>query len=185
MPFVPRSAGSTRQEASGVVERAIEQCRKGNWEQGLPYLGQYASSEDRASLPGLFYSYLGYGIALREQRLDEGLKLCKHAIKIEFYHPENYWNLARLCLLARDRKGAVKAVRDGLKIDPHSPELLDLYKEMGMRRSPVLSFLSRDNPLNRMLGSLRHKLTGEPVVASKPAASSAAERGKAAGPPRG
>jgi len=151
---------SARQELTGVVGRAIDQCRKGNWEQGLPYLGQLASSEDRAHLPGLFYSYLGYGIALREQRLDEGLKLCKHSVKIEFFHPENYWNLARTCLLAKDRRGAVRAVREGLKIDPHSEELLELQKEMGLRRSPVLRFLSRDNPLNRFLGSVRHKLTG-------------------------
>src|SRR5262249_16307719 len=86
MSFAPTSlgsGGSERQDVSGVIERAIEQCRKGNWDQGLPYLGQLASSEDRTRLPGLFYSYLGYGIALREQRVDEGLKLCKHAIKIE------------------------------------------------------------------------------------------------------
>ena len=162
MPFVSRSkeAGSARQEVSGVLGRAIEQCRKGNWEQGLPYLGLLADSADRSSLPGLFYSYLGYGIALREQRLEEGLKLCRHAIKIEFYHPENYLNLARTCLLGKDRRGAVKAVREGLKIDPNSEELLALQKDLGTRRLPVLSFLSRDNPFNRFLGSVRHKLTG-------------------------
>lgn len=162
MPFAtPRTGpGRERQEITGVLGRALEQCRQGNWEQGLPYLGQLASSEDRSSLPGLFYSYLGYGIALREQRLEEGLKLCRHSIKIEFYHPENYWNLARALLLANDRRGAVKAVREGLKIDPHHEELLLLQKELGNRRSPVLTFLARDNPVNRFLGALRHKLTG-------------------------
>src|SRR5436305_10163051 len=162
MPFVSRSkeAGSARQEVSGVLGRAIDECRKGNWDQGLPYLGLLADSADRSSLPGLFYSYLGYGIALREQRVDEGLKLCKHAIKIEFFQAENYWNLARLHLLQKDRKNAVRAVRDGLKVDPNSAELLALQKELGMRKLPVLSFLSRDHPLNRILGSLRHKFTG-------------------------
>jgi tetratricopeptide (TPR) repeat protein len=143
-----------------MLGRAIEECRQGNWDQGLPYLGLLADSEDRSSLPGLFYSYLGYGIALREQRLEEGLKLCRHAIKIEFFQPENYLNLARTLLLATDRRGAVKAVREGLKIDPANEELLTLQKEMGKRRPPVLSFISRDHPLNRLLGSVRHKLTG-------------------------
>jgi tetratricopeptide (TPR) repeat protein len=162
MPSVPTNSGtgSARQEITGVLGRAIEQCRQGNWDQGLPYLGQLASSDGRSTLPGLFYSYLGYGIALREQRLEEGLKLCRHAIKIEFYHPENYLNLARTCLLGSDRSGAVKAVREGLKIDPNNQELLALQKEMGTRRPPVLSFLSRNHPVNRLLGSLRHKLTG-------------------------
>jgi tetratricopeptide (TPR) repeat protein len=162
MPFVPtnKGAGSTRRELSGMLGRAIDECRKGNWEQGLPYLGLLADSADRSSLPGLFYSYLGYGIALREQRIDEGLKLCKHAIKIEFFQAENYWNLARLHLLQKDRKGAVKAVREGLKVDPNSAELLALQKEMGLRRLPVLSFLSRNHPINRLLGSIRHKFSG-------------------------
>jgi len=143
-----------------VLGRAIDQCRKGNWEQGLPYLGQLAESESRSALPGLFYSYLGYGIALREQRLEEGLKLCRHAVRIEFFHPENYLNLARTYLLGNDRRGAVKTVREGLKIDPNNQDLLELQKEMGKRRPPVLSFLDRNHPFNRFLGSLRHKLTG-------------------------
>ena len=143
-----------------MLGRAIDECRKGNWDQGLPYLGLLADSADRSSLPGLFYSYLGYGIALRQQRVDEGLKLCKHAIKIEFFQAENYWNLARLHLLKKDRKNAVRAVRDGLKVDPNSAELLVLQKELGMRKLPVLSFLSRNHPLNRILGSIRHKFSG-------------------------
>lgn len=143
-----------------MLGRAIDECRKGNWDQGLPYLGLLADSADRSSLPGLFYSYLGYGIALREQRVDEGLKLCKHAIKIEFFQAENYWNLARLHLLKKDRKNAVRAVRDGLKVDPNSAELLALQKELGLRKLPILSFLSRNHPLNRILGSIRHKFTG-------------------------
>jgi hypothetical protein len=143
-----------------MLGRAIDQCRQGNWDQGLPYLGLLADSEDRTSLPGLFYSYLGYGIALREQRREEGLKLCRHAIKIEFFQPENYLNLARTLLLGNDRRGAWKAVREGIKVDPHHEELLALQKELGLRRPPVLSFLPRQNFLNRFLGGLRHRLTG-------------------------
>jgi hypothetical protein len=143
-----------------MLGRAIEQCRQGNWDQGLPYLGLLADSEDRTSLPGLFYSYLGYGIALREQRREEGLKLCRHAIKIEFFQPENYLNLARIQLLGNDRRGAWKAVREGLKVDPKNEELLVLQKELGLRRPPVLSFLGRQHFLNRFLGGLRHRLTG-------------------------
>lgn len=168
MPFAPSNigpgsgpgSGAGARAISGMLGRAIEECRQGHWDQGLPYLGLLADSEDRSSLPGLFYSYLGYGIALREQRLEEGLKLCRHAIKIEFFQPENYLNLARTLLLANDRRGAVKAVREGLKIDPKNEEILALQKDMGKRRPPVLSFLSRDHPLNRLFGSVRHKLTG-------------------------
>lgn len=146
-------------EVADTLRLGIDCCRRGDWNAGLRYLGEIAQTEDTAGgLPGVFYSYLGYGIALRDRRIREGLKLCRHSIEVEFYQAENYLNLARTCLLARDRKGAVQAVRGGLKVDRHNPHLLAMYKELGIRKLPVLSFLDRANPLNRLLGRLRHAL---------------------------
>jgi hypothetical protein len=145
------------------VKLGIECCRRGDWNAGLQYLGRVTQAEDANSgLPGLFYSYLGYGIALRDKRIREGLRLCRHAIEVELFEAENYLNLARTCLLARDRKGAVKALRAGLKIDRCNPNLVALYKELGVRSLPVLSFLGRSHPLNVLLGRLRHALRGGP-----------------------
>jgi hypothetical protein len=79
---------------------------------------------------------------------------------VELFEPENYLNLARTCLLARDRRGAVKAVRAGLKIDRGNQKLIALYKELGVRGQPVLSFLDRAHPLNVLLGRIRHALRG-------------------------
>jgi hypothetical protein len=143
-----------------ALNEGIECCRKGDWAEGLRHLGWIAERGDAVSgLPGIFYSYLGYGIALREQRIEEGLKLCRHSIKLEFYQVENYLNLARTYLLAQNRAGAVRAVRDGLKIDSH-PELLALQEELGIRSSPVLPFLGRENFLNQLLGRIRHSWRG-------------------------
>jgi uncharacterized protein HemY len=148
---------------TGIMKHGIECCRRGDWNEGLRHLGQIAERREEGSgLPGLFYSYLGYGIALREQRVSEGLTLCRHSIKVEFYQVENYLNLARTCVLARDPKGAVRAVRDGLKIDPHHPELLVLYQDLGIRSLPVLPFLDRGNFLNQLLGRIRHAWRGSP-----------------------
>jgi hypothetical protein len=148
-------------EVANTVKVGIECCRRGDWNAGLHHLGKVTESEDaNAGLPGLFYSYLGYGIALRDRRVREGLKLCRHAIEVEFFQAENYLNLARTCLLARDRKGAVKAVRAGLKVDRNNQKLIALYKEMGIRGLPVLSFLGRSNPINVLLGRIRHALRG-------------------------
>jgi hypothetical protein len=146
-------------ELLNTMRRGIDCCRRGDWNEGLRHLGQIAEQGD-ADLPGLFYSYLGYGIALREQRVREGLQLCRHSVKVEFYQADNYHNLARTCLLARQRSAAVRAVTDGLKIDPHHPGLLALRKEMGTRDRPVLPFLDRGHALNQFLGRLRHAIRG-------------------------
>jgi hypothetical protein len=148
-------------EVAATLKLGIDCCRRGDWNEGLRHLGKLTEREEANGLPGLFYSYLGYGIALRDRRIREGLKLCRHSIEVEFYQAENYLNLARTCLLARDRKGAVKTIRAGLKIDRHNQQLLVLYKELGIRSLPVLSFLDRAHPLNQLLGRIRHALRGD------------------------
>ncbi|HKH48708.1 MAG TPA: hypothetical protein VKM72_28925 [Thermoanaerobaculia bacterium] len=147
---------------SDVLRRGIERCRQGDWEVGLAFLGRIAEAERSSALPGLFYSYLGYGIALRQRRVQEGLKLCQHSVKVQFYEPENYVNLARTYLLAGDRPAAVRAVLDGLRVIRQHPELLRLHQELGIRAQPILPFLGRSNPLNRLLGRLRHAWHGDP-----------------------
>ena len=147
-------------EADEALKRGLGHCRRDEWDKGLRFLGALANSDQRSALPGLFYSYLGYGIARCEGRLAEGLKLCHHAVKMEFYQPENYLNLARTQLLAKDRSGAVEAIQGGLAVDPNHVELRALARELGVRRPPVVRFLSRDNPVNRLLGWLRHNLRG-------------------------
>lgn len=154
---------------SDVLRRGIERCRRGDWDVGLAFLGRIAEAERSSALPGLFYSYLGYGIALRQKRVQEGLKLCQHSVKIQFYEPENYVNLARTYMLAKDRPGAVRAVLEGLKVIRHHPTLLQLHRELGIRAQPVLPFLSRSNPLNQLLGRLRHAWSGDAPKEEAPA----------------
>jgi tetratricopeptide (TPR) repeat protein len=142
-----------------AMRDAIERCRRGGWKDGLPALARIAEQEVRpGALPALVYSYLGYGIAFRQQRIGEGLKLCQHAVKLEFYQVENYLNLARTLLLAGQRRAAVRAVADGLRIEPDNSQLLELQHEVGVRKRPVLPFLSRSNPFNSLLGRVRHLL---------------------------
>jgi tetratricopeptide (TPR) repeat protein len=152
-------AGRQVDQLPEALTKGIDLCRQGEWKDGLFVLGRIADS-GRAGLPGIFYSYLGYGLALYQKRTEEGLKLCKHAVKIQFYEPDNYLNLARTALLASDRAEAVQAVRRGLKVDRNNAQLKELYREMGIRQLPVIRFLSRSNPLNLILGKLRAHIFG-------------------------
>lgn len=150
-------------ELNAAMRDAIERCRRGAWREGLPALARIAEQNERGgTLPALVYSYLGYGIALRQQRIQEGLRLCQHAVKLEFYQAEGYLNLARTQLLARQRRAAMRTVTSGLRVDPDNPQLRQLRHEIGVRRRPVFPFLRRGNPVNQLLGKLRHALLGRP-----------------------
>lgn len=143
-------------EPAEILEMGIACCQRGDWKTGFEHLSSLVDSQREAGqLPSRYYSYLGYGMALQEKRFDEGIKLCRYAIKREFYQTENYVNLARTCLLAGKRRMAWKAVEKGLSIDAQNKELLEIHATLGVRQPPVLPFLSRQNVLNRMLGSLR------------------------------
>ncbi len=137
----------------------IQLCRQGDWKAGIQ---QLARAVDTGSIgegmPSEAYSYLGYGIAREQRRLQEGLSLCRHALRLDYTAPDNHLNLARLHLLANDRRAAVKELGEGLSLHPKYGPLIALYREMGYRRPPVLPFLARASLLNRWLGMLRHRL---------------------------
>jgi hypothetical protein len=143
---------------SEALEKGLECCRQGEWSHGLFFLGKIAEAGRTNGMPGIFFSTLGYGIARYQNRPDEGLKLCRHAVKIQFYEPSNYVFWARTALLCQNRGDAVKAVRGGLKVDSQNQELQELQSELGIRRGPVLPFLSRSNPLNQILGKIRSRI---------------------------
>lgn len=146
----------SRSEGAGDEARGIGLCRAGEWDRGLDVLGRLASAGERLSSQG--YSFLGYGLAHRRKQVREGLQLCNHAVKMEFYQPDNMLNLARTQLLAGDRRGAIASMRRGLAIDRDHAGLVALADQIGTRREPVLRFLPRANRLNVLLGRLRHAI---------------------------
>jgi hypothetical protein len=148
--------------ARALVQEGVRLCREGQWNQGLDRLREVAaSSVDPNRMPGTFFSYLGYGMAHIHGRKEEGLKLCKRAIEIEFYNADNFFNLARMHVLLRQRKEAIAAIEQGLKVDPEHRGLQEMHDQMGPRRDPVLRKLSRDHVLNRFLGKVRHDFAGK------------------------
>jgi hypothetical protein len=103
-----------------------------------------------------------------------GLNLCRRAASMETIQPRVFLNLALAELRLKHRKRACSAVKIGLSIDHTDPGLLRLREKMGVRRSPLLPFLKRENLLNRLLGRytwqrLQTRQTGgcvEPILAN-------------------
>lgn len=148
------------EELSGYVDDGLRLCRAGEWRKGLPVLAAVVEQRGPGQeVPGIVYSYLGYGAAKFQSKVRDGVRLCEHAIKLQFYEAENHFNLARVQQLAGERMAAVSAIERGLKLDPDHEGLLALKREVGVRQAPVLGFLGRKNPLNVFLGRLRHALS--------------------------
>ena len=148
-------------ELIDFIDSGIEHCRAGRWEKGADYLGYVAQrSHSDLSHASLYLSYLGCAIARIEERHKEARALCRHAIKVEFYQPENWANLAEVMMLSGMRKEAIDAVRQGLKIDSQNERLQEMHSNLGRRRRPVVGFLGRRNPINYLLGRLRNDLLG-------------------------
>jgi hypothetical protein len=142
-----------------LAESAIEICRAGDWSRGLAILAELVKERGLSdSVPGVAYSFLGYGIARYQRQVKEGLRLCQHAVKAQFYHPDCHLNLARVQVLAKNRKAAVTAIAQGLSLDPRNTALRELQNEIGVRKQPVVGFLSRNHMVNRTLGKLRKQV---------------------------
>ena len=156
----PTSARNEFSTLMGFIDSGIEHCRAGRWDKGVEYLRYVAAREPRGlSEAGLFLSYLGCAVARTGARTSEGLALCEQAVQVEFYQPENYVNLARTHLLAGRRLSALRAVEQGLRVDPEDQRLHELLHRIQLRRTPVLPFLARSNPINKYVGMIRHRLS--------------------------
>lgn len=140
------------------ASRGVELCRAGEWDQGLLLLSEVPGSDlvDR-SLRALAFSYLGYGMAKFHKQRREGVKLCEQAASIELCEPEVFLNLVRIRVMIHDRRGAVAAVHRGLQYHPEHPVLSEYRRKLGLRRDPVIPFLSRGSLLNRILGQIRYQ----------------------------
>ncbi len=103
-----------------------------------------------------YLSYYGLCLALEAQRTGEGLGLCRDAVQLEFYNADLYCNLARVLVAAKRKKEAHQVLRDGLKWEHGHPGIQRELRSLGTRRKPVLRFLSRQNPINVLLGQMIH-----------------------------
>jgi tetratricopeptide (TPR) repeat protein len=140
-----------------LVTEGVECARRDELDRALQLLskaGELKPAMD--TFPGLFYSYFGYCLAKLRGKLDEGLRLCDHAVKLQFYEAENHFNHARVLLLRGERRAAVRALAMGEKFDPYHIGIAALRAEIGVRGPRTIEGLARGHVVNRMLGHLRH-----------------------------
>jgi hypothetical protein len=111
----------------------------------------------RDSRDPVHMSWYGVTLVLVERNSNLGLVLVDEALRAAGPDPVLLLNSARVHLALNQRERAARAVTRGLELFPDDPRLAAARLAMGTRRAPVLPFLSRSNPLNRVLGRLRHR----------------------------
>ncbi|MCP4716806.1 MAG: tetratricopeptide repeat protein [Deltaproteobacteria bacterium] len=107
--------------------------------------------EMRPAVPR-YMSYYGLCWALNARKAREPVMLCEQAVKKEIFRPELFCNLGKVYMLRGNRQKALAAFRKGLELDSDYRPIIGQIQKMGVRRSPVIPFLKRNNPLNKFLG---------------------------------
>lgn len=107
-----------------------------------------------------YLSFYGLSLALAHGSLREAIVACETALGRQPENPDLHLNLARVYLLAGKPARALQAAAGGLRRDPSHRELRALVRACERRRRPPLRFLTRDHPVNRVLGRLRASLRG-------------------------
>jgi len=105
----------------------------------------------------VYMSWYGLTLVLVEKNSNLGVVLVDQALRLPGPDPDLLLNSARLHLALNQRERAVRAISRGLELWPDDRRLGAARDAMGIRTEPVIRFLSRSNPLNRLLGRLRHR----------------------------
>ncbi len=104
----------------------------------------------------VYLSYYGMIVALAENCLQDGLTFCQAAINRAPYEAELYLNLSRIYLHSHQRRKALESLLTGMLYDK-SELLKQEFKRLGVRRKPFFTRLSRNHPLNFLLGKITYR----------------------------
>ncbi len=140
-----------------VLDLAMERTMAGDFEGAMEI---YKNGDIVADFPEAI-SFYALSISSLYYNHKKAMALCINALKRDIKNPVIYRNLGKIFLKVGEKARAYKAFDKGLELSDNTDnECLMEIKDMGVRRAPVLSFLSRKNPLNRALGKFSSTLPG-------------------------
>lgn len=142
------------------LEEAIQAARGEDFLRALTlFLDAYGTDDTppiRTPKDASGLSYFGLTLAMMQKKIKPAIDLCRRAIELEFYNGDHYANLARVYLIAGNRKKAVETADEGLKLVHGHDYLVKVRRSLGLRERPAVPFLDRTNPINVSLGQARH-----------------------------
>jgi len=146
------------------VREAIRLTRQGKcdealalFESHLPALSGGSITDRRVAAAA--FSFYGLCVAVVRRKYAQAVEYCNVSLKANFMDPDHRANLAQVYLERGDRRKAVETLNAGLRLEPNNTQINLIFDRIGRRQPPVISFLSRDNPLNIWLGKRRGRST--------------------------
>ena len=103
-------------------------------------------------------SHYGMTLTVVEGDRQRGIRFCEEAVRRGPVTTEALTNLARALVVTRNKEQAVKALKRAQELAPEDPRVTTAFIDLGLRRSPPLSFLPRSFFLNKWLGMLSWRL---------------------------
>jgi dihydrofolate reductase len=141
-------------EAIQVFRFGLAHLKDGRSFEALAAFRQAASLEPQNPY---FLSYYGLALGHTSRNWDEAEALCLAGLRKRRQIPQLYLNLADLYRCRGRVADAVETLTEGLRFTGSDGRVVEALAMFGVRRPPVFSFLGRSHPLNKYLGSVRHK----------------------------
>lgn len=141
----------TQEDLKKLLNKGLAQLRKGNYVDAVFSFEELLFKSDRSAIS---LSCLGLAMARGRLDLNAAQSYCREAVQKSPQKGDFYLALAEVYQLKRDKLSAIKTLQKGLKIDKTHKGLNREMKKFGVRKEPILPFLTRSNMLNRFLGHL-------------------------------
>ena len=144
--------------AEESFEKGLLALGENRWREAMAYFESAVALERRFEVENpqaRYLSYLGLCLGMTRTKTFDAIQLCHQAVTLERYNADIRWNLGRVLLAAGKRREAYSAFVRGLRQEPDHSGLRCELRRMGMRRRPVIAFLSRTHPINVMFGRMR------------------------------
>lgn len=145
-----------------ISQKGWTLIQRGKLDQACQLLyGSVQEHKDNPSIRGYadVLSMYGFCVAMLLHKRKEGIQFCKRAISLDRMNSRHYYLLGQIYQTGNAVKLAIETFRKGLSVDPKDKLIKAALDKVDRRQKPVLGFLPRRNPVNRMLGQLRHNLT--------------------------
>lgn len=139
-------------ESKVLYNRALEHISRSRTREAMRNLEEALQIAPRNAA---YLSQYALCVAIEEEDFDAAKKLCERAIRIDGRDPLHRVNLGRIYRLEGRNGDAYREFLQAWEEDRFHPAPATELTRMGIRRPPVLPFLSRSHWLNVRLGRLR------------------------------